>query len=101
MNMGWTELHARILGVAFEKVLGKPDSGSMAFARCLTPDVLHSLAKDASFAPRGWRVLRVADSEDRDARTMSADGAVEMRETKGDPILLLVDTSRAGAGMDG
>jgi DNA phosphorothioation-dependent restriction protein DptH len=99
--MAWTDLHARILGLAFEKALGKPDSGSMAFVRCLTPDVVHSLAKDISFAPQGWQVLCVADSENRDARVTTADRAVEMRETKGAAALLLVDTSRAGAGMDG
>lgn len=99
--MRWTDLHGRILGLAFEKVLGNPDSGSMAFVRCLTPDVVHSLVKDPSFAPRGWQVLRVANSDHEDARTVTADGAVEMRETKGDATLLLVDTARAGAGMDG
>ncbi len=98
--MEWTELHAPILGRAFEKVLGKPEIGSIAFARCLTPDVVHGLAKDASFAPQGWQVLRVAES-DKEARTVTADRAVEIRETKGDAVLLLVDTARAGAGMDG
>ena len=34
-------------------------------------------------------------------RTITADRAVEMREDKGDATLLLVDTDRAGAGMDG
>ena len=100
--MEWTELHSSILGRAFEKVLGKPEIGSMAFVRCLTPDVVHTLAKDdASFAPQGWQVWRVADSDDLDARTITADRAVEMRETKEDAALLLVDTVLAGAGMDG
>ena len=99
--MGWTELHPRILGRALEKVLGKPEIGSMAFVRCLTPDVVLTLAKDASFAPQGWQVWRVADSDDTDARTITADRAVEIRETKGDAVLLLVDTASAGAGMDG
>jgi DNA phosphorothioation-dependent restriction protein DptH len=97
----WTDLHARILALAFEKVLGKADSGSMAFVRCLTPDVVEVLAKDASFVPQGWRVWRVADSDNEAARTTTADRAVEMREAKGDAVLLLVDTARAGAGMDG
>ncbi|MEK7993654.1 MAG: hypothetical protein AAB403_07605, partial [Planctomycetota bacterium] len=99
--MEWTDLHARILAWAFEKVLGEPVSGSMAFVRCLTPDVVQALAADASFAPRDWRVWRVADSDNQGARTITADRAVEMRETKGDAVLLLVDTARAGAGMDG
>jgi hypothetical protein len=46
-------------------------------------------------------VLRVADTEDESNRTTDADTAVELRETKGDATLLLVDTGRAGAGMDG
>ena len=99
--MQWTELHAPILKRAFEKVLGKSESGSMAFVRCLTPDVVQTLANTASFAPQGWQVLRVADSDNTEARTITADRAVEIRETKGDAVLLLVDTARAGAGMDG
>jgi DNA phosphorothioation-dependent restriction protein DptH len=99
--MEWTNLHARILGLAFERILGKSESGSMAFVRCLTPDVVRTLANDASFAPAGWQVWRVADSSNGDARTVTADCAVEMREMKGDAALLLVDTARAGAGMDG
>jgi DNA phosphorothioation-dependent restriction protein DptH len=99
--MECTDLHAKILGMAFEKVLGSPTAGSMAFVRCLTPDVVQALAANSSFAPRDWRVWRVADSNNEDARTITADRAVEMRETKADAVLLLVDTGRAGAGMDG
>jgi DNA polymerase III delta prime subunit len=99
--MAWTDLHARILTRAFEKVLGKPDSGSMAFVRCLTPDVVAALATDASFDPQDWRVWRVADLDNGAARTITADRAVEIREKKGGAALLLVDTTRAGAGMDG
>jgi hypothetical protein len=99
--MEWTKLHATILQKAFENALGKPDVGSIAFVRCLTPNVVEALAKDTSFAPEGWQVSCVADSDDRTARTVTADRAVEMREMKGDAVLLLVDTARAGAGMDG
>ena len=100
--MEWTGLHGRLLAEAFERVLGEPQSGAMAFARCLTPDVVEEIgAADASFAPAGWRVLRVADEARDETRTVTADRAVETRETKGDAVLLLVDTERAGAGMDG
>ena len=99
--MEWTELHPRILGQSFEKILGKPENGAMAFVRCLTPEVVRTLAKDPSFAPQGWQVFCVADSDNEEERTISADRAVEIRETKGDATLLLVDTERAGAGMDG
>ena len=99
--MDWTPLHGTLLGRAFERLLGRPERGAMAFARCLTPDVVAALAADASFAPEQWRVLRVADTDDEANRTTDADTAVELRETKDEPTLLLVDTGRAGAGMDG
>jgi DNA phosphorothioation-dependent restriction protein DptH len=99
--MVWTELHARLFANAFEKVLGRADSGAMAFVRCLTPDVVEALAGDTTFAPSAWKVWRVADAKNSTARTITADHAVEMRESKGEPVLLLVDTARAGAGMDG
>ena len=99
--MAWTALHGTLLGHAFERLLGRPEPGAMAFVRCLAPDVVAALAADATFAPDGWRVLRVADTDDESNRSTDADTAVELRETKGDATLLLVDTGRAGAGMDG
>ena len=98
--MIWTELHAQVFGRAVEKVLAKPDLGTMAFVRCLTREVVECLARDSKFAPDGWTVWRVADVEDKTTRTITADIAVELRETKSDPVLLLVDTTRCGAGMD-
>ncbi len=99
--MEWTGLHGRLLARAFEKLLGNSQAGAMAFVRCLTPDVVESLAMDESFVLAGWRVLRVADEEHTENRTITADRAVEMREMKGEAVLLLVDTDLAGAGMDG
>ena len=94
-------LHGQLLGQAFERVLGRAQDGSMAFARCLTPDVVVDLCADRGFAPEGWRVWRVAKEADVETRTMTADEAVERREDKGEATLLLVDTFGAGAGMDG
>src|ERR1017187_954919 len=99
--MQWTDFHGRMLKHAFERVLGSPVDGSVAFVRCLTPDVVLALATDSLFAPSGWQVWRVADSEEPPKRTIRADRAVEMRETKADALVFLVDTTRAGAGMDG
>ena len=99
--MELTPLHGRLLGHAFERVLGHPESGAVAFARCLTPDVVAELSAAESFDPEGWQVFRVADEDDARSRTITADSAVERREVKGDAVLLLVDTDRAGAGMDG
>src|SRR5271165_5688844 len=99
--MKWTELHAKILSQAFEKILGKADSGSVAFVRCLTPDVVRALSSDESFGPSDWQVWSVTESGDGGARAISSDRAVEIREAKESAALLLVDTARAGAGMDG
>ncbi len=99
--MKWHELHAELLGEAFEKVLGVTDQGAMAFVRCLTPEVARALTRDDGFAPDGWQVWLVAETEDRDTRTITADQAVEIRESKADAVLLVVDTDEAGAGMDG
>jgi DNA phosphorothioation-dependent restriction protein DptH len=99
--MTLNELHASLLSKAFDHVLGSPEMGSMAYVRCLTSDIVETLAKTMNFSPKDWIVWRVADVVDDAARTITADRAVEMRETKGEPILLLVDTASAGAGMDG
>ncbi len=99
--MYWSALHASVLAQAFEKVLGAPESGSTAFARCLSGEAARALAGDESFAPEGWTVSRIADRESDQKRTIAADRAVEMREEKGAAVLFLVDTEQAGAGMDG
>lgn len=99
--MQWTRLHGPLMARAFQTVLGRSEYGSMAYARCLTPDVVERLAGDGTFTPSGWRVLRVADINAGHKRTITADRAVEIREAKDEATLLLVDTERVGAGMDG
>ncbi len=99
--MIWTEHHATILSIAFEKLLGKPDSGSIAFVRCLSSEVVEAMAGDLAFVPKSWLVRRVSNTTDVKNRTITADQAVELREDKREPLLLLVDTEGAGAGMDG
>ena len=99
--MEWTGTHARLLARAFEQVLGHPEAGAMAFTRCLAPEVVNHLGQDHSFAPQGWEPCRVTDDDDVASRSITADAAVERREAKGAATLLLVDTARAGAGMDG
>lgn len=99
--MEWTCLHGPLLARAFAGVLGEPQPGAMAFVRCLTQEVISTLGAASSFAPTAWKVLRVADEDQVGKRTITADRAVEIREAKGEAVLLLVDTERAGAGMDG
>jgi DNA phosphorothioation-dependent restriction protein DptH len=99
--MQLSEVHANVLSSAFDKILGAPVAGSVAFVRCLTPDIVEALATTAEFTPKSWVVWRVADYSDLQRRVLSADQAVELREEKGPAALLIVDTARAGAGMDG
>ena len=99
--MALTHLHACILAQAFENVLGQPETGSIAYARCLSPDLTHDLAENSSFKVKHWKVFCVAGEDNRVGHIITADRAVEMRETKGDATLLLVDTEKSGAGMDG
>ncbi|WP_156013141.1 ATP-binding protein [Thioalkalivibrio sp. HK1] len=106
--MGWTDTHGALLAKAFEEVLATDDAdskslenGTMAFVRCLDSEVIEKAASSSEFLVGGWKVYRVADRTDDARRTITADRAVEIREDKSDPALLLVDTDLAGAGMDG
>ncbi len=99
--MEWTNLHASLLSDAFENALGVPDQGAMAYARFLDPVIVRRLAQENKlFTPRGWKTWCVSDRTES-PRTITADQAVEIREEKDDPTLLLIDTEKAGAGMDG
>jgi len=92
-----SKLHSTLLSAAIEKVLSKAEEGAYAYVHCLSPTVVEELINDPSFSPSGWSVLRVADGN-LSERTISSDKAVELREDKKKPILLLIDTSRSGAG---
>ena len=95
------EPHARLLSSAIEKALGPGETGTLAYVRCLPSDVAERVVAEVAFAPRGWAVWRVAGVNAEYDRTTTADRAVEIREAKGVPTLFVVDTSSAGAGMDG
>ena len=99
--MKWTEAHTDILRRAFAGILGTPRPGTMAFVRCLTPRMVSEFVSDCSRPAGGWEIRRVANSDDEETRTITADRAVEMREMKAQAKLLLIDTELAGAGMDG
>lgn len=92
---------APLLALAFAQLLGRPEPGSMAFVRCLPPDVARDLAADQRFKLAGWQVGAVVDTKDVARRWITADEAVEWREDKAEPALLLIDATAAGAGMDG
>ena len=88
-----------LLVSAFKHLLGRAAPGSMAFVRCLPAEVVTALAADPLFDLSPWKVAAVTDRADVSARRITADVAVEWREDKADPVLLLVDTDTAGAGI--
>jgi DNA phosphorothioation-dependent restriction protein DptH len=65
-------------------------------------DMARDLARaESDFNPKGWEVRIVTDKTDAARRAITSDQAVALREAKGAPLLLLIDTTMAGAGMDG
>lgn len=90
-----------LLAQSFTHLLGKPVVGSMAYVRCLPPDVARALAANPSFMVKGWQIATVVEMAESTKRWITADQAVEWREDKQDATLLLIDATAAGAGMDG
>ena len=90
-----------VLRATFRGLLGPAQPGTMAFVRCLPERVVHALAADAGFHLDGWQIAAVTSDHDPQGRRITAGQAVEWREDKADPALLLVDPQGAGPGMDG
>lgn len=96
-----TEAVRDVMRETFRGLLGPAQPGTMAFVRCLPAEVVHALAADPDFRLDGWQIASVASEHDPQARRITAGQAVEWREEKSDPALLLVDPQGAGPGMDG
>ena len=91
--------HRAYLNHAFANILGDGIDGTVAFVRCLDSKVVLELVSDINFLVEGWDIRAVSGRNE--GRIVTADQAVEIREDKDTPTLLLVDNERAGAGMDG
>lgn len=96
-----TDNEPGFLADAFALVLGGAKPGTMAFVRCLSGDVIRTLAATEAFDVPGWQVAAIVGQADPSSRCITADQAVEWRENKAEASLLLVDQVTAGAGMDG
>jgi len=86
---------------ALSRLMGEPLEGTMAYVRCLPREVLRDLAEQPTLVVPGWGVKVVLGSDEEGANAIATDQAVELREAKKGGVLLLVDPSEAGAGMDG
>ena len=89
------------LNDVFSALVGNASAGNVNFCRCLSPSIVEALAESSQFSPEGWNVRAVVQAKDDTRRLITSDQAVEVREDKGQAILLLIDVLRAGAGMDG
>src|SRR5271168_4488190 len=91
----------RFLAGALRQMLGDGQAGDIAFATFLPSDDLDSLCANPNFSVPGWKIYGVVDRNEGGIRCITADRAVELRESKQEPLLLLIDRGRAGAGLDG
>jgi hypothetical protein len=94
-----TPRHVESIAEALAELLGKPTRGDVTFVRCLPSNLVDALIDAPRFAVPEWTVRAVVDAAGE--RRITADQAVEQREDKADPVLLLIDPLRAGAGLDG
>ena len=91
--------HQKHFSAALAELLGEPMEGAVAFLRCLPSEQVDALADAEHFTVPGWTVNAVVDTPGH--RRVTADQAVERREDKADATVFLIDTIRAGAGLDG
>jgi len=95
------DIQTELMGKSLGKILGKSSLGTVAFIRCLHPQVVRDLCASLIFVVPGWSIFGVVDHTDVEHRLITADQAVAMREEKDHNILFLIDVKTAGAGMDG
>lgn len=92
-------MNTNILRRAIERILGKGFNGDLAFTRAFShEDILQILAAGIR-SVSDWQVVAVG-ARNGDG-WITADQAVELRESKGPANFLLIDAQSAGAGMDG
>lgn len=84
---------------ALQSQLGMAKTGHLVFIRCFDQAEITSLLDATGGNLGSWNIHGVG--EETSSGWITGDRAVEIREDKGDATLLLVDTARAGAGMDG
>ncbi|UVT22060.1 MAG: ATP-binding protein [Nitrospira sp.] len=99
--MSISNTQAAFLNQVLQDLAGPPEPGNIAFIRCIPAELIGPLVTHQNFRIQGWQVLAVAGEGDTTQQTITADKAVEIRESKLAATLLIVDVTAAGAGMDG
>ncbi|MSU21475.1 MAG: ATP-binding protein [Pedosphaera sp.] len=92
-------MNTQILSRAMEKLLGRGADGDLAFTRAFSSKDIELILTAGLRSVSDWRIVAVGKASG--AGWVTADQAVELRESKGPATFLLIDTHGAGAGMDG
>lgn len=92
-------MNTQILSRAMEHLLGRGAEGDLAFTRAFSRDDIQQILAAGIRVVADWQVVAVG-SMNGDG-WITADHAVELRESKGKATFLLIDAHSAGAGMDG
>jgi hypothetical protein len=82
-----------------ERLLGRGTDGDLAFTRAFSHDDIQQILAAGICAVSEWQVIAVGSTSGDG--WITADQAVELRESKGTATFLLIDAHTAGAGMDG
>ncbi|MDA8206334.1 MAG: hypothetical protein M0Z36_09700 [Thermaerobacter sp.] len=94
-----TDAQVRMLAETFQRLLPAAVPGDVAYARFLPGGVIRTLLAHPHFDVPQWDVYGVGQGDS--PSWIRGERAVELREEKRRPLLLLVDESQPDAGMDG
>lgn len=92
-------MNTNILSRAMESLLGRGAEGDLAFTRAFARDDIQQIIDSGVRCVSAWQVVAVGSANGQG--WITADQAVELRESKGLATFLLIDAHSAGAGMDG
>lgn len=94
-----TDAQVHMLAATFQRLLPDAVPGDVAYARFLSGGVIRTLLAHPNFDVPHWAVYGVGQGDS--PSWIRGERAVELREEKQRPLLLLVDESQPDAGMDG
>jgi hypothetical protein len=92
-------MNTRILSRAIEEILGRGAEGDVAFTRAFPRDDIQQIVEAGIRVVSKWQIVAVGSTNEEG--WITADQAVELRESKGAATFLLIDSHSAGSGMDG
>lgn len=97
-----TKTHIEALKTSLDKLLSNSSEGTIAYIKCFSTDTVFELINNEKFKISGWEVYLVSNKEKFNNNfKINSDKAVDIRESKKNKVLFLVDPSNVGSGMDG